>query len=303
MHRVGVDAPESLELRMVMSNEPASVLVATVGGQPQIITLSLDWLLGQGYPIGDVVPIYLPGPHSRSQRGLERIQEEFVREDYRGRPIRVRPCAVRSGELDVGDVRDESDAEAVWQTLYELLGQLKQQDRHVHLCVSGGRRMMALQAISAAMLHFGRQDRVWHIFMSNEFEARAREGAIMHAAPGDEVRLIEVPFMPWGAYFPGLQELARVSSQQVIASRVKVLDRAEQQRRQAVLARLSPRETDVLRAFAEGLKPQEVAAKLSIDVRTVNTHKTEVLAECRVQWGLPEDYWLDYRFIREKFGE
>jgi len=81
--------------------------------------------------------------------------------------------------------------------------------------------------------------------------------------------------------------------------RVAAID--EPQCRQ-VWERLSPRQRDVLRAFAKGMRPDEVAASLSITLNTVNTHKTAILAECRVAWNLPEDTSLDYRFLREHFA-
>jgi DNA-binding NarL/FixJ family response regulator len=69
-----------------------------------------------------------------------------------------------------------------------------------------------------------------------------------------------------------------------------------------VYDRLSQRQRAVLRAFAEGLRPDEVAAALHITLSTVNSHKSAILAECRVAWALAEDAPLDYRFVRERFA-
>jgi CRISPR-associated protein Csx14 len=57
----------------------------------------------------------------------------------------------------------------------------------------------------------------------------------------------------------------------------------------------------VLYAFAEGLNPQQVAEKLFITIKTVDSHKTVILAECRNAWNLPDGEWLDYRFMADKF--
>jgi CRISPR-associated protein Csx14 len=51
------------------------------------------------------------------------------------------------------------------------------------------------------------------------------------------------------------------------------------------------------------LSPQEVAENLVISIKTVNSHKTVILAECRSAWGMPESTWLDFHFIAEKFGQ
>lgn len=280
-----------------------SVLVATVGGQPQLITLCLDILLERDKRIRDVVPVYLPGPRSRSQAGLRKIMDEFPHDQYRGQTIHLRPQPVRSDKRAVDDIRDESDADVVWRTLHELLGSLKQQEKRVHLCVGGGKRVMSLLAISAAMLHFGHHDRVWHINTSDDFAQRADEGAIMHAEPDDDVRLIQVPLVPWGAYFPGVRNLLNASPAEVMAVQIGMLDEVDRRRCAAVLERLTKRPTEALWAFADGATPDGVAEALSIVRSTVDSHKTLILAECRVAWNLPENSWLDYHFIRDKFGK
>jgi CRISPR-associated protein Csx14 len=68
------------------------------------------------------------------------------------------------------------------------------------------------------------------------------------------------------------------------------------------MARLREREREVLRAFAAGQNPQEVASELSITLATVNTHKTKILSECRNAWNMPSDAHLTYHFLRDKFG-
>jgi len=62
------------------------------------------------------------------------------------------------------------------------------------------------------------------------------------------------------------------------------------------------RRGNALRAFADGLVPAEVADRLAITPKTVDTHKTAILAECRIAWNLPEDERLGYHWMREKFG-
>lgn len=116
-------------------------------------------------------------------------------------------------------------------------------------------------------------------------------------------RLIQVPMMPWGSYFPVLRQLTRpvTGEQDMLAAPRRVLDYGEESRRTAVLKQLTRRQRDVLQAFGEGLTPQEVADKLFISVKTVDSHKTAILAECRNAWALPEEAWLDYRFLADKF--
>lgn len=200
------------------------------------------------------------------------------------------------------DIRDEAAAEATWQAVYRLVADLKNQGRRLHVCIAGGRRIMGLMAMSAAMLHFGHQDRLWHLYTPDELRRRAFEGAVMHVGPEGGVRLIQVPMAPLGAYFPGLQALARPVLPAAPARPADGLDEVERARCLAVLGRLTPRQREVLGGLAGGLAPQEVAERLGISLKTVDTHKTAILGECRSEWALDEAQTFDYHFLRNRFG-
>jgi CRISPR-associated protein Csx14 len=88
----------------------------------------------------------------------------------------------------------------------------------------------------------------------------------------------------------------------VLATQVRWMDESEQARCRAVEARLTGRQIEVLHAFAEGLSPQEVAERLSVTIKTVDSHKTAILDECRVAWSLPEGERLTYHDLRQRFA-
>ncbi|MBC7222967.1 MAG: histidine kinase [Anaerolineae bacterium] len=279
------------------------ILVSTMGGQAQVVTFALDDLLARGEEVRDVFVLHLSPADPRVQRALDQLADEFARGEYQGRPCRLHLRAIRTREgLPLADIRDESDADQVWMEVYHLLSELKGQGRRLHLCIAGGRRIMGVLALSAAMLLFGHQDCVWHMYTPREFLARARDGAILHARPEDGVRLIQVPMVPWGSYFPALRELTLATAGQVVAEGVRWLEEADRRRCEEVLARLTRRQREVLHAFACGDTPQEVAERLHITLKTVDTHKTVILGECRNAWGVPEGSHLTYHFLREKFG-
>jgi CRISPR-associated protein Csx14 len=104
-----------------------------------------------------------------------------------------------------------------------------------------------------------------------------------------------------GAYFPALRTLAQ-TSMQAASAQLRQFAASEDPVCRQVYERLSARQREVLHAFAAGKRPDEVAAALHITLSTVNTHKTAILAECRVAWGLSENASLDYRFLRERFA-
>ncbi len=278
-----------------------TTLIVTIGGQAQVVTFALDWLLEQGESIREVVVLHLLPQDARSRQALNQVVTEFKGDCYQDTPCRLRLVPIRKDERKLADIQNESDADATWQIVYHLLNSLKVQGKTLHLCIAGGRRMMSLLTLSAAMLLCGHQDRIWHMYTPTDFLEQAKNGAIMHAHPEDGVRLIQVPMVPWGAYFPALRNLTQ-PPQQLIANQTAWLDETERNRCQVVLTQLTERQKEVLRLFAAAHSPQEVAEQLNITLTTVNSHKSTILAECRVAWNLSEDSWLTYHFIREKFG-
>lgn len=278
-----------------------SAMIATLGGQPQVVTFALDALRARGETITEVYVLHLAPSNERIRHALHVLSREFHDDRYQGTPCRLRRVPILRGAEQVREIRSERDADAVWQAVRGTIVDLKEQGRALHICVSGGRRMMALLTISAATLLCDHHDRIWHMFTPDEFQATARNGAVMHAAPEDGVTLVQVPLAPWGTYFPALRALAQTPSQ-VAAQQFGWLRAADDTLCQRVYDLLTPRQRDALRVFAAGLRPQEVAERLMVSLATVNTHKSAILAVCRQVWCIDGDAPLDYRFIRERFA-
>jgi len=270
--------------------------VITLGGQAQVVTLALDALWAQGEYCDTVLILHLDARQPRVERALAQLAAEFAPGVYQGRPLRWQHQPVQSAGAPLSAIRDGWEAEAVWRQARDLLSALKRSGQRLHLCIAGGPRLLALTLSSAAMLHCDHRDRLWHLYTPPEFLAQAREGAILHAPPEVAVRLVPVPLVPWGAYFPALRELAQATLPPTSSPT------SDAARCTAVWARLTERERAALTALAEGALPQEAAEALGITLKTLDTYKTKILAECRVAWELPEDAWLTYRFIQEQFG-
>ncbi|WP_299758165.1 CRISPR-associated ring nuclease [uncultured Chloroflexus sp.] len=286
---------------MHQTDDTYAALVATLGGQPQIVTFALDALLAQGEPISDVYLVHLSLANPRTQQALHLLQQEFLNDMYAGRRCRLRRAPIRANGVELTDIRTAADAEATWQCMRDLIADLKREGRRLHLCLSGGRRMIALLAMSAAALLCDHQDRIWHMHTPETTLQRVKDGAQMHVTPADGVQLIQAPLAPGGAYFPVLRSLAQMPIH-AVQEQVRRVAAVDDPRCRQVWERLSPRQRDVLRAFARGSRPDQVADALSISLSTVNTHKTAILAECRAAWELADDEPRDYRFIREHFA-
>src|SRR5437773_11405225 len=104
-----------------MSQTPSTVCIATLGGQPQVITLALDALLARGAPIGEVIVVHLSSRQPRYRDALESLQHEFAGDRYAGRPCRYRPLPVSIGTKVVDDLKDEDATDAVFNTFHLLI--------------------------------------------------------------------------------------------------------------------------------------------------------------------------------------
>ncbi|HYT37042.1 MAG TPA: helix-turn-helix transcriptional regulator [Ktedonobacteraceae bacterium] len=82
----------------------------------------------------------------------------------------------------------------------------------------------------------------------------------------------------------------------------QIAEAEEYKRCRQVEQALTKGQLKVLRAFAEGKTPKEVAGSLVISPSTVSTHLTSIFHQYRIAWNLPESYSLDYHFLREKFA-
>ncbi len=291
-----------MERPAVQSDNQSVTMLATLGGQPQVVTFALDLLRAQGIQIRDVLVVHPADASPRLRRACERLDAEFVGDRYMGQPCRYRREPLKGIEGPLEDITDEESAQHALDTIHELIRDLKRQRAHVHACISGGRRIMALLTISAAMLHFDHLDCLWHLYTPDALKERANEGALMHAPANSGVRLIRIPLVPWGLYIPGLRDLVTGSAETLRRSQIALMDERERRRCEEVCSQLTERELEVLCAFAAGLRPQQVADRLSITLGTVNDHKTKILAYCRNAWEVPLKERLDFHFLYQKFG-
>ena len=160
---------------------------------------------------------------------------------------------------------------------------------------------MALIALSAAMQYLTPADRVWHIYTPDDFIVEAQDGKLMHAPSESGVQLLNVPFVPWAAYFPGLAPLLARSNQELREADLGWLEDDERGRCKMVWDQLTVRRREVLRAFAMGLTRPQAAARLVIEPSTVDTHRDAILDLCRQVWTSYEGKF-DIYFLRERFG-
>jgi len=278
-------------------NTGKTILIALLGGQPQVVTFTLDLLLAQGEEIDEVRVVYLAGS-PRAHQAYLTLKGEFPGDCYMGRSLPVRPEPVRMGIRELDSVRKPQELEAARRCFYDLFRNLKAEDSRILLSISGGRRVMAMLAFCLAMLHFTTEDRIWHIHTPDELFETVQNGSTMHVPGESGVHLIEVPVVPWTVYLPGLAPLLENGPGELRAAGWQ--DDLDRMRCLRAWKLLTPRQTEVLNELAMGRTRAQAAAKLGLRVSTVDSHKTAILNACSEAW-LGEELRFDIHFLQEHF--
>lgn len=278
-------------------------LLATTGGQPQIITFTLDLLLQHGIPISEVNIVHPATTHNpHLNHSIQLLNHEFLGDRYRNdQIIHLRSHVLRYNEQPLEDIVDEASTDAVLNTMHGLIRSLKERHCIVHFSITGGRRLMSILSMSAAILSLEHEDRMWHLYTPDSIRERAKDGALLHVEPEDGVHLIEVPLARLSEDVRATLSLD-ASARDIIRAQEEQAEAEEQARCKRVVEQLTARRLEVLKAFARGLHPFEVAVELSISSPTVSTHTTALLSFCREAWSIRERERLDYRFLQLKFG-
>jgi CRISPR-associated protein Csx14 len=258
------------------------VLVATLGTEPQVITLALDVLRAKGYPIAEVIVVHTVG--EAVQPALTRLAQEFPRPGASS----YRPIPVRGQSGPIEDIVTEADTAALLRTLYQVVLAEKRAGRLVHLSIAGGRKPMAVCGMVVAQLLFDEDDRVWHLLSEGW---RPGDERVMHVRPGDRVWLVPVPVLRWSSVSPVMTELALREDPWEAIQAQRTMRREEDWRRKREFVEhwLTPAEQGVVRLACQGLDNAAIAGQLGKAEKTVANQFTSIYAKLHEWRGFRTD--------------
>ncbi len=268
---------------MKQSKRNSVTLIATLGSEPQVVTIVLDELLKRNHPIGQVVVVYTAA--EISQKAMARLAREFGGAVYPHITLRAVPIVGARGAVE--DFRDSQDMQALLSTLYHEVRDTKRNHRAVHLCVSGGRKVMGITAMVVAQLLFDANDRVWHLMSEGWMPGSEQR---MHASPGDQVRLVPVPVLRWTDSAGLLAAFGELDDPEDALRRQEALAQADDLRRarEFVESKLTRAEREVVREACRGLENAAIARRLSKSEATVANQLTSAYAKLNEFLGFPE---------------
>lgn len=270
-------------MKVEMSKRRTQTLIATLGSEPQVVTIVLDWLLAKGFRIGQVAVVYTTA--AQIQAAMARLAGEFDGAVYPGIALRAVPVVGPDGVVE--DFRTERDVSALLSTLYREVRDVKRQGQLVHLSVSGGRKVMGIAGMVVAQLLFGPDDRVWHL-MSEGWQPGSEKR--MHLRAEDRAWLVPVPVLRWTDSAALLAALGDLDDPTEAIHRQETLARSEamRRRREFIERWLTPAEREVVALACEGLDNATIAARLHKSERTVANQLTKAYAKLGDWSGFPE---------------
>lgn len=263
---------------------PQSVLVVTLGAEPQVVTLTLDALLNRGFEIRRVAILHTSPSSPAIRDALARLRAEEPSYRLRDPPITFRYEPIQDGARLPADIVSEEDAAALLRSLYRVVASCKRQHLVVHLSIAGGRKVMAAYGMLVAQLLLEESDHVWHLLSEGRLQA-SRE---MHAANAAEVALIPVPVLRWSLLPSTVQDLlVWEDPYRAIARQRELRDREHAQSLRQFWSELTPAERDVVRALVtSGSTNRELARRLNRSEKTLANQLQSVYDKYRTCLGI-----------------
>jgi len=261
----------------------SQVLVATLGSEPQVVTIVLDRLLAAGHSIDHVIVVYTAA--DVVQAAMARVAAEFDGAVYPGVALRTAP--VTGPDSVVTDFRTQDDMAALLATLYREVRDVKRSGRVVHLCISGGRKVMGIAAMVVAQLLFGPDDWVWHLMSEGWLPGSEKR---LHLRPEDQTWLVPVPVLRWTDSAAMLAALGDLDDPSEAIRRQETLARSEamRRRREFVERWLSKAEREVVALACVGLDNAAIAKKLGKSEQTVANQLTKAYGKLGEWLGFPD---------------
>ena len=265
-----------------MPQKGKAVLIATLGTEPQVLTLSLQELLARGEEIVEAVGVHSRANDPAIAKAVERLRAEWASLPF-GKEVELRLEGV-----PVADFDSERSLQLLYRRLKDLVASSRSRGLRVHLNISGGRKPMGICALLVAQLLFGPEDRLWYLISSPGLvESRAL------TADRCQYKMIELPVPLWTEAAAFLEVLSRYEDPWAAVELQRRLKHSEEVARwRHFLAHiLTPAERKAVEELVlRGGTNAEIARRLRKSPRTVEHQLESAFRKLREFLDWPEDF-------------
>lgn len=260
-----------------------SILIATLGSEPQVVTAGTDLLLGKGETIRQVEVIHTVAPGTVIEAAVQTLKGIFASDYPASVAASFIPLTLENHPL--ADIETPQAGQAAFRVLYRRLWQAKQEDLRVHLLIAGGRKPLAVYAMVAAQLLFDHHDCLWYLYSSGDFLISRRA----HPQAGDDVHLIPIPVLLRSYISPALTNLRKIDDALLAVERFQKLELETKltEARSYVFGTLTGAERRVVELLVrEGGSNAGIARKLNLSTRTVEQQLRSAFRKAADHWEL-----------------
>ncbi|MCS7241273.1 MAG: CRISPR-associated ring nuclease [Candidatus Caldatribacterium sp.] len=271
---------------------PPEVLVATLGTEPQVVTLTLDTLIERNFSIENVFVLHLNPSLPALRASLEKLEKEA---SWYSMPFTFVP--IRDKEHFPEDFLTEEDAGLFLRVLYRTVADLKRKRLRIHLSIAGGRKIMAALSMVVAQLLFDEDDHVWHLLS----EGRLLAEKTMHPEDPSQVVLVPIPVLQWSLFPSTAREILLWDDPyRAIAKQRELRDLERFRFLELFWEKLTPAEQELAKALIQVGGTQEVLAKkLRRSRKTVSNQLCSIYAKYRDHFGFGEGVKVRDLLIRD----
>lgn len=273
-------------------------MVATLGSEPQVITLSVEVMVrNMGLLLDKLIVIHTSTANPTIDLAVRKLKEELVEtKALLGREIEVLFEPVMMGGALVEDFKSEEDIMALMGTMYKVMVDLKRKAYQVHLLISGGRKVMGNVGVVLAQLLMEEGDKVWYL-ISDDRVLFSKSFHLGGTETG-EVRLISVPIVHWYTLPSALRGLLIYDDPKAALAKQEEIRKNEYKSKvERFLKNLTPAEREVVSLMAKGLSSKQIAAKLHKSDSTVCNQLKSVYQKYRDLFGVDDSISVRSRII------
>ncbi len=314
--------------------EQPTVFIATLGTRPEVVTLALDELWGGRFD--EICIIHTDNQLDQTRewttkytmhQAVKRLDDEFVmleriyrdkfiyvrraqyKQDRHARPLIYRRHTITCQGKAIRDVETRAHSRATYLMLYDIFRQYKQRGATIHCCIAGGRKSMAVSAMSAAQILFDADDQMWHLVSEDEFADTDQ----MHEQHRHQSTVIPIETFTLTELNPIVAQLITYDTpRQAIEKRKDLQQVQEQHMKRLFVMELSERETAILRGLAAGftndkidnLLPRTRTGKM-LGTKKISGTIAEMYRKYMNTLGLPDDEgrWQKRTFLAIHFHD